>query len=470
MSTVTIEAQGRAVTVPRSAALEIARDPVKERALYECATSFRTFLDHWMHLDAERQKHQLLGPNLWPGQARLADAMEDPSTPWLLIPKARKLGISSLEVAFAAWVARFHPDSYVPMISYRQQASDALKRQTQYGLERLPPFLALPMRSTTKTIDLEGGGQLEAYPASERTAVDRTATHLVLDELARCINPEALWQAVQPSAAGTLHCLTTILGPESFAADLTRRAQLGETRLHLLFISALERPGRDERWLQQMAHDLGSGRARQEYPLQLEDAMSGTGERFFPAEAIDRATQDCYPLRGFTPASDRPLRYRNLRPRYVTGVDIGVRDAFCAVVLDVTEPVWDVAAFVHRTGLSYPEMAREIERLRAIYPGVRVTVESNNAGSAVIQNLPFQVESFWTSAKSKAEILYNLQARLEAEELKISPEAERLLYELRLYQVPDTAIPQDAVMALAIACHAATTNKPGRALSPILVG
>jgi hypothetical protein len=464
MSTVTIEAAGQAIRVPRSAALEIARDPAKEQTLRECATSFRAFLDHWMRLDAERQRHQLLGPNLWPGQARLADAMETQA--WLLIPKARKLGISSLEVAFAAWVARFHPDSYVPMISYRQQASDALKRQTQYGLERLPSWLALPMRSTTKTIDLEGGGQLEAYPASERTAVDRTATHLVLDELARCINPEALWQAVQPSAAGTLHCLTTILGPESFAADLTRRAELGETRLRLVFISALERPGRDEKWLQQMAHDLGSGRARQEYPLQLEDAMSGTGERFFSADAIERSTALAKGLRPYEPVEARQTRYPYMprRARYAAFADIGVRDAFCLVVLDLTEGLHEVVRFVHQTGLTYSQMVGYLKQAKDAYPGVRLAVETNNAGAAVVEQCPFQVIEHWTSAKTKTEMLYHLQALLETDLVAIPREGcERLLYELQIYQLPDKALPQDAVIALAGAAYVAAQHKPARA-------
>jgi hypothetical protein len=132
-------------------------------------------------------------------------------------------------------------------------------------------------------------------------------------------------------------------------------------------------------------------------------------------------------------------------------------------VLDTTEDVWDVAALIHETGLAYPQMCRVIEGVRNAYPGIRIAVEANNAGAAVIQHLRFPVKEWWTTAKTKSEALYNVQALLEQETLKISPEGERLLYELRLYQVPDTAIPQDAVMALAIAVQTAHTHRPGRA-------
>jgi hypothetical protein len=461
MSTVTLQIRGVDVAVTRSASQEILRNPEKERLLLECATSFRAFLNHWEFLNSETGKRTILGDDLWTGQERFIAAASEYD--WLMSLKARKLGLTSLACAFDGWVMRFTPESRVHAISYRQQASNAIRKQVLEGLSALPSWLALPVRSTQTSVTLEGGGHLEAFPASERTGVDQSATHTHLDELARMIAPADTWQAVMPSAAGSLHCLTTSLGPEGFAAELWRRSELGDTRLYPLFIGALERPGRDERWYTQMQKDLGTGRARLEYPLTAEDALAGTGDRFFSTESIDRATQDAYPLRPYTSPEKRPRRYRDMRPRYVAGVDIGVTDAFCLIVLDTTEPVWDVAHFVHKTGLTYPGMCAEIEQVYRTYPGIKITVESNNAGGAVIQNLRIPVRDFWTSAKSKNEILYELQARLESEELKIDPACERIYYELRTYAIPDKNIPQDAVMALAIACHAAITHKPGRA-------
>src|SRR5262249_32875931 len=155
-------------------------------------------------------------------------------------------------------------------------------------------------------------GYLHAFPANERSAVDISATHVHLDELARMVNPADTFQAIQPSIAGSCHCLTTSLGPENFAAELWRRSELGETQCHPLFISAMEREGRDERWYAAMQKDLGTSRARLEYPLTPDDALSGLGERFFSAESIDRASQDAYPLRPYTPPQDRPARFQHL--------------------------------------------------------------------------------------------------------------------------------------------------------------
>jgi hypothetical protein len=298
---------------------------------------------------------------------------------------------------------------------------------------------------------VQGGGHLEAFPASERTGVDQSATHTHLDELARMLAPADTWQAVQPSAAGTLHCLTTSLGPENFASELWRRSELGDTRLHPVFVSALEREGRDERWYEVMQRDLGPGRARLEYPRSAEEALSGAGDHFFSEEDILHASEDFYPL--------QPYRDKH---RYTAGIDVGVNDAFCIVVLDHTSPVYDVVHLVHKTGLTYPQMASEIETVYRDYPGVHIVIEENSAGAALRQMLSCPSHGHYTSAKSKQEMLFELQARFARWELKIDPAAERIYHELRGYMVPDKNVVQDAVMALAIANYNVTSLQAQR--------
>jgi hypothetical protein len=131
------------------------------------------------------------------------------------------------------------------------------------------------------------------------------------------------------------------------------------------------------------------------------------------------------------------------------------------VVLDHTEECWDVCHFVHKTGLTYPQMVRELDAVRTRYPGVRLWCEANNAGASVIQHCPFPVKEWWTTAKTKSDMLYGVSALLEQDTLKIPAEGcERLIYELRIYAIPDAAIPQDAVIALARGLPVCATAPP----------
>jgi hypothetical protein len=418
-------------------------DPGAAAEFYRLTTDFRSWLNVWEHLNGETGKRQILGHNLWDGQSRFVDAFTEHKQ--VISLKSRKVGLTAVECAYDGFVLRTLPESFVSAVSYRQQASNSIRKQVLEGLQALPSWLALPVKHTTTSVTVEGGGHLEAFPATERTAVDRSATHVHLDELARCIAPEDLWQAIQPSVAGTLHCLSASLGPENFMSTLWRRSELGDTRLHPVFVSALERPDRDEQWYAAMQKDLGPGRARLEYPLTPEDALAGFGDKFFPEEDLLHASEDFYPLQPYCE-----------KHRYTAGVDVGVNDAFCIVVLDHTGPVYDVAHFVHQTGLTYPQMAYEIEKVYRDYPGVQVVIEENSAGAALRQMLSCPSHGHYTSARSKQEMLFELQARLARWELKIDPAAERIYHELRGYMIPDKNVVQDAVMALSIANYNVT--------------
>jgi hypothetical protein len=490
VSTTQLTINDREFTVSREAVRIIQADPAQADLLYAALTDFRTFLRYWRFTNGETGRTEVLGDAIWPGQQRIIDAMID--HPQVILAKSRKVGASTLEIAYCGYVLRTRPEGLVSLVSYRQEASNNLHRQVLAGLRALPPLLQLPLSHTATTITLQGGGMSTAFPANERSAADVSTVHLCCDELGRMVNAEQTWQSLQPSIAGSCHVLSTCPGPESLMADLWRRSEHGETRLHPVFVSALERPDRNEAWYEQMKRDLGSARARVEYPLTPEDFLAGVGDRFFNAADIERATTLSYGLRPYVTQEQReievrarmakvsalgldpyPVPYHQLRPKYVAGVDVGVRDAFVLTALDVTErETWDVAAFIHETGLTYPQMARYIEQAKVAYPGIFIMVEANAAGTALIQNVRVPVEEFWTTARSKDDLLYNLQAKLENDELALPPQGcERLLYELRLYQVPDKAIAQDCVMSLALAVHAGIQRqaRQGRTTGPIMV-
>lgn len=428
---------------------EVQDDPEKLATLVRCASpgGFREFLDHWYFRNQNTGEVACLGKIMWSGQEKFVSAVE--STPKMYALKARKLGYTTIECAWDAYIARFGvQNARVHLFSRRQASAVELLEAVTFGLERLPKYMRLPKTmAKADEVRLNAGPDderiIKAYPADEDTAVEATCNHGHVDEWARMGNPRRVWQAIEPSMAGSCHIITTGMGPANFPASFWRKTMAGDSGFKDFFMSALERADRDEKWLHEKRLSMEEKEFRQEYAMTWQDALFGGGEFVFNSMLLDKAHTDAY-----GPQLPTPGR------QYVKAWDVGRHaDAAVGVVLDVTEDVVDVVHYVRLRGVPYPELQRRIEDIHRIYPGLTV-LEKNAAGEAVMENLDLpqhEVEGFTTSPVSKARILKGLVIAFQKEVLKYSGDAwQQLDAELRGYQIPDNQIVQDSVMALAI--------------------
>jgi len=461
-----------AVVVPLTLAgwYQVQRNPRDLSFFIRATTDFRAFLDAWQFTDQESGKIRVLGEVLWPAQeefVRMTAAPEarDQQTgkDWVFLLKARKLGETTIACAYDAWVLRFRDtNARVHLFSRREDAAQELLTTVRHGMERLPAWLQLPVtRSTAQEYELRAGPDdrrlAKAYPADRETAVESSCTHGHVDEWARTGDPRKVWQAIEPTMAGSCHIVTTGLGPTNYSSIYWRRCLAGDARHHPCFIGALARPDRTKAWLAAKRKGMDEQEFRQEYPSTWEDALSGGGQFMFRSEDLDHAPEDTY---GFGPA--RPGR------KYVKAWDIGRhQDAAVGIVLDVTEDVHEVVAHKRLRGVRYPEIQHAIETLHHAYPGITV-IEDNAAGEAVRENLNLpehQVIGFRTTPSSKARIIQQLKIAVEGWCIKWDADAcPQLDAEMRGYQLPDDNVIQDSVIALAIALEHAPTAHLGRVL------
>lgn len=428
---------------------EIQADPEKLRILVKCAQvgGFREFLKYWYFRNQNTGEVILLGDVLWSGQEKFVASVA--SEPKLYALKARKLGYTTIECAWDAYVARFRDqNARVHLFSRRQASANELLEAVKFGLDRLPPWMRLPYTmNKTDEMRMDAGVDderiIKAYPADEDTAVEATCSHGHVDEWARMGNPRRVWQAIEPSMAGSCHIITTGMGPANFTATFWRKTIAGDSGFKDFFMSALERADRDAAWLEQKRLSMEEKEFRQEYAMTWKDALFGGGEFVFTTKSLDQAQIDT-----LGPQLPDPER------KYIKAWDVGRHnDAAVGVVLDVTEDVVDVVHYVRLRGVPYPELQRRIEAVHEAYPGLTV-IEKNSAGEAVAENLELpdhEVELFNTSAVSKSRILKGLVIAFQKEVLKYRGDVwTQLDAELRGYQIPDDQIVQDSVMALAI--------------------
>jgi hypothetical protein len=425
--------------------------------------SLSAWLEVWTFVDEEGCT-RTLAASLWPGQAHFLEALI--GNGHVVSIKARKVGLSTLVCAYAAWTARIRDvNASVHLLSHREDAAKELLRALQRGFTGLPAFLRLPLERGTSTVLAFAAGpsdtrSLKAFPATPNASIETTCSHLVLDEWAHTFDPEAIWSAVEPTLAprATSALITTAGGPGDFVHSYYQRSQLGETRHTPVFVSALERPDRSPAWLEQKRVHEGKWGSLRNYPTSVEEAFSAAGEPYFDAELLIAAQRDAF--------ASSPVRRGD---RCLKAWDIGKKRSVC-VVLQVAaedEPdVWHVRAYRRLVDEDYPTIQREIEKVHRKYPGPTV-VEANGPGNPVIDFLHLpegELIKFTATKASKQQMLTAIELRLQQGTLKIPTEFEQLLVELGDYRDPEGSIVQDSVMALGIAVANAGLAQAG---SPI---
>jgi hypothetical protein len=143
--------------------------------------SLSAWLEVWTFTD-EDGRTQTLADALWEGQRRFLEALL--SAGHVLSIKSRKVGLSTLVCAHAAWTARIRDmNAAVHLLSYREDAAQELLGSLRRGFDGLPSFLRLPLVRETSTVLAYAAGpgdrrSLKAFPATPTAAIEATASHL----------------------------------------------------------------------------------------------------------------------------------------------------------------------------------------------------------------------------------------------------------------------------------------------------
>jgi hypothetical protein len=473
-------------------------------------TGFREFLRVWHFLDQDTGKIRLLGEVLWVGQEHYVEVARDHL--WIYFLKARQLGETTIAIAYDAWVMRFRTqNARVHLVSRTEElAKRSLLKPVKAGLSALPEEMRLPVEQDTTTIYILDAGKNDrraayAYAAKE-PGRGETCSHLHLDEWAAMAEtspdlPKDVWAAAEPTISkqgGTVHILTTGVGPTGYYADVWRNCISETGQLQASFIKASgSRPEYTPEFLAKKKAALADdARFAHEYPETWQDALAGAGETFFPSYLIDKAAEyargaakaNFYNTRDkdgnpITKQGYEDRKGRKKRRKYVKAWDIAGpserADAVVGIVLDVTEAVWDVVHMEYHEREDYPVTAWRIEQVHAEYPGTTY-IEDNEAGAAVRSFLKIpaeQVVGHRTTRQSKPAALSETKFALESQELKWNPRDPNVSIldgEMRFYKLADESIKQDTVMALSIAVHygaeaAVSAQSDGRLLGVVRV-
>ena len=328
-----------------------AEHPDRATELLVCERSFPHFLPHWMFINRENGD-VLTFESLWDGQARIVGAMDEHEQ--LIILKAGKLGASELECAFDGWRSRFGgANTRVHIFSMDRLSAISMLDIVKFGLAHMPGYMQLPV-STDAGGDIQtqviyrGGRDDErkiiTYAPTKHAAIDASAMHTHVDELARMPFPEATWSAVSSTIApdGTVHIVSRGQGAQNYLTTLWGTAQEPEATLHPIFEAWDARPRKPEgagmiarvergeidaaaAWYAEQANKMPTTSQLWYFaPMTADQALAGAAEDAF----IDIARWDaCYDptLPALLPGDPTPV---------VLSLDAGVtNDVFAATLV-----------------------------------------------------------------------------------------------------------------------------------------
>ncbi len=226
----------------------------------KCRKSFIYFADTYCHiLEDDGQGGAWVRFRLWPGQRRTARALQQNRL--VAVLKARQLGLTWLVLAFALWLALFHPIATVLLFSRRDdEAVDLLRTRLRGMFNRLPGWLKVRGFTVDNHHEwqLSNGSRVLAFPT---TAGDSyTATLAVVDEADLVPDLDRLMRAVKPTidAGGRMILLSRAdkTRPQSAFKRIYCGAKEGLTEWAPVFLPWDARPGRTPQWYEERRKTL----------------------------------------------------------------------------------------------------------------------------------------------------------------------------------------------------------------------
>lgn len=366
------------------------------------------------------------------------------TSPRRLILKARQTGISQTVAIEARHKAEYQPGSTTLVISRTEKLAGDLVRYARS---------AAPIRSDNRIVrdnalglEFANGSRIIAEAATKTAGRGYAATAVYLDEFAFHEYADEVFRAVQPtvSQGGTLTVLSTPNGRANLFY-LMWAGQMGEWSKHL--VHWRDCPVYDDDWYAKTR----PGYTTRDWASEFECDFVESGGAVFPSELCERVYR-----RAGLPTAD-PRTWINV-PDSVTYWDLGARqDATVGVTVAKVSGRLPVVAFARYAAPNeWPAMERAIADRCARYPDGRHFVESNGIGDPFISHLRekgLPIEEFLVTHRSKVDIIRALTLACEQDRLRHG--SQELYAEMLRYEIDDTKLVQDCIMAAAGAVYVA---------------
>ena len=190
-----------------------------------------------------------------------------------IILKFRQAGITELISLYCLWLAMFHRNKNIQIISIKDRVAKKVLRRMKYMYRNLPWYLKIPIvngrpgeNGTSTEIEFSNGSTITSIPTTEDAGRSEAVSLLVIDEAAIVRWASQIWAAAFPtlSTGGSAIINSTPYGIGNFyhktwVDAVAQGNQFFPIRLFWRF-----HPERDDDWYNVMSSALGPRRTAQE--------------------------------------------------------------------------------------------------------------------------------------------------------------------------------------------------------------
>lgn len=175
---------------------------------FDIIDSFPKFVSNHCHIE-DKESNQAIPFDLWPSQQEVIKHFEGDD--WLVILKARQLGLTWMVACYCLWLAITRPLQQILVISYNEEIAKEFVGRIRFVLARLEEWKYPRItRDTTeflgfehKEIDtgLEVNSLIQSLPSTPKGGQSKTPTLLVIDESAWNQYFKEIYTATEPGIA-----------------------------------------------------------------------------------------------------------------------------------------------------------------------------------------------------------------------------------------------------------------------------
>lgn len=190
-----------------------------------------------------------------------------------IILKFRQAGITELISMYCLWLAMYHPNKKINIISIKDTVAKKVLKKIKFMYKNLPWYLQVPIVNgrageygSASTMEFANGSIIESIPTSDQAGRSESLSLLVIDEAAIVRWASTIWASAFPtlSTGGSAIVNSTPYGIGNFYHSTWVDAIAGGNPFNPLRLYWQMHPDRDEAWYQEMSAALGPKRTAQE--------------------------------------------------------------------------------------------------------------------------------------------------------------------------------------------------------------
>ena len=204
---------------------------------------------------------------------------------FVILGKARQLGITWVVCIYCTWVAKFHKNAKVLMISKKEEDAFDLIAKCKFVNSELPDFMrsSLEPSQSGKIGFPEMSSEIVALATTEDAGRGTDASVVVCDEWEFHKYAEQNFAAVLPviSNGGQFIAMSTADKTKinTYFKNIYNRARAGEGNFFNIFLPWFIRPNRDQAWYDRETADMSSSKKEGEYPATEKEMLDTIGSR-----------------------------------------------------------------------------------------------------------------------------------------------------------------------------------------------